>query len=186
MKKPAARRTHQTNISPRDLGPLPWSYLIVIAICGCVLGAGFFLAARQHFTSMDLGMKNSRLRKQLEDLESENRRLLLVREVAISPVEITKAARNLGFLETNAAMPAMPIAGTSKATIPVDLKPSNKSKVIETAPNTVTLTAYQRPAKATLIDPVPKREVSEKLTKKAVSIAQKALKPELTAIVKIK
>ena len=186
MKKPSARRTHHANISERDFSPLPWSYLIVIAICGCVLGAGFFLAARQHFTSMDFGMKNSRLRKQLEDLESENRRLLLVREVAISPVEITKAARNLGFHETNAVLPALTMPATNKTSIPVDLKAANKSKAIETAPNNVTMTAYQRPVKAALIDSGPKREIPEKLAKKAVSITQKAMKPELTAIVKIK
>ena len=35
-------------------------------------------------------MKNSRLRKQIDDLESEKRRLLLAREVSLSPAEIDR------------------------------------------------------------------------------------------------
>jgi len=60
--------------------------------CLTVLACGFFFAARQHFSSMDFGMKNSRLRKQIDDLESEKSRLLLAREVSLSPAELKKAA----------------------------------------------------------------------------------------------
>jgi hypothetical protein len=60
--------------------------------CLTVLACGFFFAARQHFSSMDFGMKNSRLRKQVDDLESEKRRLMLAREVSLSPAELKKAA----------------------------------------------------------------------------------------------
>src|SRR3954468_22313342 len=63
-----------------------------IAACVTVLVCGFFFAARQHFSSMDFGMKNSRLRKQIDDLESEKRRLLLAREVSLSATELKKAA----------------------------------------------------------------------------------------------
>jgi hypothetical protein len=64
----------------------------VALACLTVLGCGFFFAARQHFSSMDFGMKNSRLRKQIDDLESEKRRLMLAREVSLSPAELKKAA----------------------------------------------------------------------------------------------
>src|SRR3954447_14445874 len=63
-----------------------------IAACVTVLACGFFFAARQHFSTMDFGMKNSRLRKQIDDLESEKRRLMLAREVSLSPAELKKAA----------------------------------------------------------------------------------------------
>ena len=45
---------------------------------------------------MDYGFKNSKLKKQLEDLEAEKRRLLLAREVTLSPFEIQKVSRSLG------------------------------------------------------------------------------------------
>jgi hypothetical protein len=64
----------------------------VALACMTVLTCGFFFAARQHFSSMDFGMKNSRLRKQIDDLESEKRRLMLAREVSLSPAELKKAA----------------------------------------------------------------------------------------------
>ncbi len=108
MNKSTTSRTRPANHSNRAVGSLPLSYFVVIAICGCVIAAGFLLAARQHFVSMDLGMKNSKLRKQLEDLETENRRLVLAREVAQSPIEITRTARSLGFIE--ASGPATPLA----------------------------------------------------------------------------
>ena len=66
--------------------------LPAILACATVLACGFFFAARQHFSSMDFGMKNSHLRKQIDDLESEKRRLLLAREVSLSPTELKKAA----------------------------------------------------------------------------------------------
>lgn len=72
---------------------IKWRYFLVVLVCGFVIAAGFFFAARQHFASMDYSIKNSRLKKQIEDLEAENRRLQLAREVALSPTEIRKASR---------------------------------------------------------------------------------------------
>lgn len=77
--------------------PLPWRHRFLIIICAVILAAGFFLAARQHFMSMELGIINSNMRKQLDNLEAEKRRLLLAREVAYSPNEITRAAIKIGF-----------------------------------------------------------------------------------------
>ncbi|MBX3290129.1 MAG: hypothetical protein KF855_12370 [Acidobacteria bacterium] len=82
----------------KDSG-ISWGYLILTIICACVLAAGFFFAALQHFATMDIGFKNSSLRKQVEELEAEKRRLLLAREIALSPSEIAKTARSLGFTD---------------------------------------------------------------------------------------
>jgi hypothetical protein len=65
----------------------------------CVLVTGFFLAARQHFSSIDFGIKNSRLRRQLDELQAEKRRLLLSKEITLSPAEIKKAAKRVGFVD---------------------------------------------------------------------------------------
>lgn len=97
------KRNHPRPISPKDpqiaISSLRWRYFILTVICACVLAAGFFFAARQHFMSMEFGFKNSTLRKQLEDLETEKRRLMLAREMSLSPGEIRKTARLLGFRE---------------------------------------------------------------------------------------
>ena len=65
--------------------------------CGLLLMSGFFFAARQHFASMDYGIKNSRLRKQLDDLKAEKQRLLFTRELSLSPNEIKKSAERAGL-----------------------------------------------------------------------------------------
>jgi hypothetical protein len=72
-------------------------------VCGLLLVSGFFFAGRQHFASMDYGMKNSRLRKQVDELEAEKRRLLLAREVSLSPGEIKKAAKKTGLTDPGAS-----------------------------------------------------------------------------------
>lgn len=79
----------------------------LILVCGLLVVSGFFFAGRQHFSSMDYGMKNSRLRKQIDDLESEKRRLLLAREISSSPMEIKKAAKKVGFGEPAVDQPQL-------------------------------------------------------------------------------
>lgn len=74
----------------------------LIVLCGAIVACGFFFAARQHFSAMELGIKNSRLRKQLSDLEAENRRLSLAREVASSPMSIRKASQVITAPRINA------------------------------------------------------------------------------------
>ena len=93
------------NISPnsskssvkRERDPLPWRYCILTLVCGLILVGGFFYAARQHFSAIDYSIKNAKLRQQKEKLESEQRQLHLVREIAAAPVQIKKAAKKIGL-----------------------------------------------------------------------------------------
>jgi hypothetical protein len=98
------------------------SYLLIF-ICGAVLLSGFFFAARQHFASMDYGMKNSRLRRQIDQLQAEKQRLIHAREVSLSPTEIKRAAKKAGILD-------VPVAGSGVVTSadPVELKASTTSR----------------------------------------------------------
>jgi hypothetical protein len=82
-----------------------WQYYTVATVCCAVLVAGFFFAARQHFSSMEYGLQNSKLRRQLDELQSEKRRLLLNREIAVSPAELKKAVRRVGFIDTPSVQP---------------------------------------------------------------------------------
>lgn len=76
-----------------------WLYVMITLIAAAILALGFFLAARQHFSAMELSFRNSALRQQLSDLEAEQRRLTLAREIARSPAEIKRAAARIGFRE---------------------------------------------------------------------------------------
>jgi hypothetical protein len=95
------KRIHPRQPSAAERNPTPWLYIFLTIICAAFLATGFFFAARQHFTAMNLGMKNSTLRKQLEDMEGEQRRLMLSREMVRSPAEIKRIARGHGFREND-------------------------------------------------------------------------------------
>ena len=181
MKKRTAYKSRPAGISTRAAGSLPWSYFVVIAICGCIIAAGFLLAARQHFVSMDLGMKNSTLRKQLEELESENRRLTLAREVALAPAEITKTAKSLGFVETTIE-PAAPIQVNAAANAPasgVRLASSNAADRT-VSPNSIVKTSYQRSSQ-----PAAPKAVADKTAKKA-EYAKQSPRPDPNVVARLR
>lgn len=102
MTRKKINRTPNSDPIRRERDPLPWRYCLLAVVCGLFLVLGFFGAARQHFASMDFGIKNSKLRKQIEELESEKRRLLLSKEIALSPPEIKKAAKKIGLTQMTA------------------------------------------------------------------------------------
>ncbi len=102
-RKTINRKINKNERIRREKDPIPWRYCLTTLACGLFLVAGFFGAARQHFSSIDYGIKNSKLRKQVEELESENRRLLLSKEIALSPGEIKKSAKQIGMVELSAS-----------------------------------------------------------------------------------
>lgn len=112
MRRPTSRPTAVTRNTPKPA--LSWTYYLAAAVACTVLVAGFFLAARQHFSSVDFGIKNSRLRRQLDELQSEKRRLLLTKEVTMSPGEVRKAAKRVGFVDAPQAQLAS-FTGSSPA-----------------------------------------------------------------------
>ncbi len=83
--------------------PIPLRYCLLTMACGFILVVGFFFAARQHFSSIDYGIKNSRLKKQIEELETDKRQLILAKEIALTPSEIKKAATKLGLTAMTAS-----------------------------------------------------------------------------------
>lgn len=96
MRKRNLPKTKSSKVR-RQRDPIPWKYCLLTVACGLLLVAGFFYAARSHFSSMDYAMKNAELRREIEDLKSETRRLKLSKEIALSPAEIKKAAQKLGL-----------------------------------------------------------------------------------------
>jgi hypothetical protein len=118
---------------------------------------GFFFAARQHFSSIEFGIKNSRLRKQLDELEAEKRRLLLAKEVSMSPVELMKSARRIGFAQSGS--PNLPaVSQIVKANAAVTAKTPNVQKTVMSKP-AVTVDSNARAEK---LDRQIKREVAVK------------------------
>lgn len=97
--KPAKAKNNQVR---REREPVSLKYVLLGAVCGIILVVGLIGAARQQFASINYGIKNAKLKKQVDELKSEQRRLQLNREVAMSPAEIKRAARRIGFTEMTA------------------------------------------------------------------------------------
>lgn len=97
MKKRNLPQNEKNERVRRERDPIPWRYCFLTLLCGGILVVGFFFAARQHFSAISLGMKNSELRKQRDDLQTEQRSLKVLREIAFSPAELEKAARSIGL-----------------------------------------------------------------------------------------
>ncbi len=91
-----------------------WKLYMLMSLCSLIVVSGSFFAARQHFSSWDYSIRNSRLRKQIDDLETEKRRLLLAREVALSPNEIKRVAKKM-----NIDQPELAVVQVPKTTAPV-------------------------------------------------------------------
>ena len=92
--------------------PVSWGYFFLTVLCASIMALGVFFIAVQHFISVGLGFKNSTMRKQIEDLEAEKRRLLLAKEVSLSPAEVTRTATKLGFREAEAVVTAASVGDT--------------------------------------------------------------------------
>jgi len=113
--------------------PRRWATYSLMAFCIMLLAGGFFFAAQQHFSSMDYGMKNSRLRKHIDDLEAEKRRLILAREISLSPAEIKKAVKRAGLFERTGDDQLAQMASTTRNKEAPMSAPPAKPVVIKTA-----------------------------------------------------
>jgi hypothetical protein len=121
----------------QETAPL-WVYVLVTIACISFLALGFFFAARQHFMAMDLSIKNSKLRRQVEDMEGENRRLVLAREIVRSPSEVRRIAARRGL--RNADEVFAPVA--------VAAKPSRGAGLVQKTSMSAPASKPERPLKA--------------------------------------
>src|SRR5437763_11921440 len=129
------KKGRQTKRETRSKAAIATVFFLVL--CALLFASGFFLAGRQHFSSVDFGMKNSKLRKQVEDLETEKRRLILAREISLSPNEIRKAAKKIGLMADPLAeaqiASVVPAAVKPKDTEPATKPQSTAPLVVKTA-----------------------------------------------------
>ncbi len=137
------KRTSQNNTTKkihRERDTISWRYCLLTLVCGLFLVGGFFVAARQHFSSIDFSIKNSRLKKQIEELEADKRRFTLAKEIALTPSEIKKAAKKIGLTDMTASnievyRPVSDSADRQQPEKDTDSKP--KQSVEKPAKNTV-------------------------------------------------
>src|SRR6185503_703477 len=69
----------------------------LLLFCGLGLASGFVYAGRQHFAALKYGYETENLRRERDQLAEEQRRFILQREEAASPVRLERAAKQLGM-----------------------------------------------------------------------------------------
>jgi cell division protein FtsL len=79
----------------RDQGALV--RLTLLLVSGLALAGGFVYAGGQHFAALKYGYETEELRQVRDRLAEEQRRFLLAREEAASPLRLERAARQLGM-----------------------------------------------------------------------------------------
>ena len=108
--------------------------LALLLVCGLVLAGGFIYAGGRHFAALKLGYRSQKLRAELVSEKEEQRRLILERESAASPVRLERAARQLGMQPMLASQvdPLKAAAETAKRKVveqtQAALKPAVKTK----------------------------------------------------------
>lgn len=100
MKRRNTHRNRTSGANTGDFATVSWKYLLISIVGAVAIASGLFFAATRHFSSMELGLMNAKLRNQLQELKNEKRRLELEREVAMTPTALKRTARSLGFSET--------------------------------------------------------------------------------------
>jgi len=95
MKRLPPSQTNSRIYRERDVSAL--SRLVLMLFCGLALTFGFLLAAKQHFAAINYGYQSQDLRREHQRLLEEQRRLLLMKEEATSPVRLEPAAREIGL-----------------------------------------------------------------------------------------
>ncbi len=150
------RRSPEKSAKPRLAN---WKSCVAMIACGMVLVSGLFFAACLHFSSMDYGMKNSRLQRQIEDLEADKKRLILAREISLSPAEIKKAAKKNGAVDSLSDAATPQLASMTK-TVELPVRPvvqpvAPKKMVVKTASveavATKSVAPVSKPDKVTLL-----------------------------------
>ena len=75
----------------------------LLLVVGLGLACGFVYAGRQHFAALRYGYETETLRRERDQLEEQQRRLMLAREEAANPIRLEQAAKRLGMQPLQAA-----------------------------------------------------------------------------------
>lgn len=94
---------HRNRLVTREPDKDAFARLGLLFMVGLVLASGFVYAGRQHFAALNYGYETETLRRERDQLAEAQRRLVLQRNEAESPVRLEEAAKRLGMQPLQAA-----------------------------------------------------------------------------------
>jgi len=127
----------------------------LLLVVGLGLTCGFVYAGRQHFAALRDGYETENLRRERDQLSEQQRRLILQREEAASPVKLEQAAKRLGMQPLQAAQidPLRQVANNAKDNAPMKSKENVKPNA-KTSPKTIRKVPGQTSAKPSRKRPI--------------------------------
>lgn len=129
----------------------------LLLVVGLGLACGFVYAGRQHFAALRYGYETESLRRERDQLEEQQRRLMLAREEAANPIKLELAAKRLGMQPLQAAQidPLRQPAAEPKSK-DVVVQPKATAARKDAKPNTKIITKVdtRTPAKASRHKPI--------------------------------
>jgi len=130
--------------------------LALLLVVGLGLTSGFVYAGRQHFAALRYGYETENLRRERAQLTEQQRRLILQREEASSPVKLEQAAKRLGMQPLQAAQidPLRQLANNPKDNVTVKSKVSVAKPAAKPGTKTITKVPGQTPAKPSRNKPI--------------------------------
>jgi cell division protein FtsL len=130
--------------------------LALLLVVGLGLTCGFVYAGRQHFAALRYGYDTENLRREREQLAEQQRRLILQREEAASPVKLEQAAKRLGMQPLQAAQidPLRQVANNAKENVTIKSKESVAKPSAKPSTKTIGKVPGQTPAKPSRNKPI--------------------------------
>ncbi len=127
-----------------------------LLVVGLGLACGFVYAGRQHFAALKYGYETENLRRERDQLTEQQRRLILQREEAASPVKLEQAAKRLGMQPLQAAQidPLRQEANSAKENITIQSKENAAKPNAKPSTKTITKVPGQMPAKPSRNKPI--------------------------------
>jgi uncharacterized protein HemX len=119
----------------------------LLLVIGLGLACGFVYAGRQHFVALRYGYETENLRRERDQLAEQERRLILQREEAASPVKLEQAAKRLGMQPLQAAQ-IDPLQQAENSVKDKDTTQSKENTKPNAKPGTKTITKVPLPTPA--------------------------------------
>ena len=140
---------HRNAPVPREKDTEALLRLGLLLVVGLGLACGFVYAGRQHFAALRYGYETEKLRRERDQLAEQQRRLILQREEAASPMKLEQAAKRLGMQPLQAAQidPLRQAANNAKDNVTVQSKENATKPNAKPGTKTITKVPGQTPAK---------------------------------------
>lgn len=121
----------------------------LLLVIGLGLACGFVYAGRQHFVALKYGYETENLRRERDQLAEQQRRLILQREEAASPVKLDQAAKRLGMQPLQAAQidPLQQAANNARNKVTIQAKENATKPNAKSGTKTITKVPGQTAAK---------------------------------------